>query len=439
MKRQDLTEFFNTDYVDAASYANLRQIPSFIDGAKNASRKIIYWTFTNNIKYDIKVSQYDSKVGEAMQSLHGSMAEVIVGLGKNYTGSNNLEWLTPDGNFGTRLINEASAPRYISAQGSEYMFNLLNKNDLSILEHQTFEGTKIEPKFLLPSLPMLLVNGSSGISSGFANKILPRNPKEIEKYLKYNLTGRNKTNKPFKNKPFYKGFKGDIVQGDIPSQWIIQGIVKMTGLVANITELPIGYSLKSYIKVLDKLEDEKKIKGYTDLSNKDFHFKVQFTREMLQKVKDPLDYLKLQKKITENYTVMNHENRVQVFESPDDIFQEYIKIKKIYLKKRKEHMVRSLSMDIRVLVSRYIFIKAVNDKTLVIANREIKDITTELGKIQKIIKVDDTYDYLIDMKIRSMTKERLLRLMQEIKDKKSTLDLVKSQTVEEMWLGDLDG
>ena len=87
------------------------------------------------------------------------------------------------GNFGTRSVQEASAPRYIFANGSKEFFELFKYEDDNILESQKFEGNKIEPKFYVPTLPMILINGSEGVSSGFAQKILPRNPENIKKYL----------------------------------------------------------------------------------------------------------------------------------------------------------------------------------------------------------------------------------------------------------------
>jgi DNA gyrase/topoisomerase IV subunit A len=75
-----ITEFFKSDYVDQASYDNLRKIASLVDGQKNAARKIIYTILQKNIKEKIKVSQLGSKVAEFAEYLHGNMDGVIVNL-----------------------------------------------------------------------------------------------------------------------------------------------------------------------------------------------------------------------------------------------------------------------------------------------------------------------------------------------------------------------
>ncbi len=279
LQSRKTSEFFNSEYINWASYDNLRKIASLVDGQKNAARKVLWFIQQKNQKQEIKVSQLDSKVAEATEYLHGSMEGVIVNLAQDYTGTNNINLLYPEGNFGTRLVPEASASRYIYTYGTKEFFEMFNKEDTNILEHQNFEGHQIEPKFLLPKLPLLLINGSEGISSGFAQKILPRNPKEIEKYIKYYLTHPEAPVKPFKNKPWFRGFKGEVHPGEEKNQWIIEGAFEVKDTTVTITELPIGYSLKSYKKVLDKIEDEKKIQSYKDYSQEDFHFVIKMDRK----------------------------------------------------------------------------------------------------------------------------------------------------------------
>ena len=439
LQTKDTSEFFNTEYCNYASYDNIRKIPSLVDGQKNAARKILWYSLTKNLKTEVKVSQLDSKVAEDTEYLHGSMAGVIINLAQDYIGTNNMNLMMPEGNFGTRLIPEASAPRYIYSYGSKELFEQLNVHDNAVLEHQEFEGHKIEPKFLLPKLPLLLINGAEGISSGYASKILPRNPTEIKKYLIYNLQGKNKTSRPFKNKPFYRGFTGDISQGETSKQWIITGTFIRKANKVHITELPIGYSLKAYKKILDKLEDDKKIITYDDNSNKKFEFIVQFNRKYLDSLSDSdiINLLKLQKKVSENYTVMNESNVVEVYDNINDIFQEYVKVKLKFLDDRKFNMISSISQNIRELVSKYMFIKAIQEDDLIIAKRDTDDVIKDLNKFTKIIKVEDSYNYLLNMSIRSLTTERMAKLLEEIKREKSTLDLVKKQTIEMMWLADL--
>jgi DNA topoisomerase-2 len=439
IKTKNTTEFFNSEYINWASYDNLRKIASLVDGQKNAARKVLWYVLTKNLKSEIKVSQLNSKVAEETEYLHGDMSGVIVNLAQDYTGTNNINLLSPEGNFGTRLVPEASASRYIYTYGTKELFEMFNPNDNPILEHQDFEGHRIEPKFLLPKLPVLLINGSEGISSGFAQKILPRNPKEIQKYIQYYLKKPDAPVKPFQNKPWYKDFKGEIKQGEDKNQWEIYGVFERKGNKVKITELPIGYNLKSYIKVLNKLEEDKKIIGYRDYSEDEFNFEVQFNRKYLDSLSDEklIELLKLKKKVSENYTVMSEKNTVEVFDSVNDILWEYIRVKKEYLQKRKDYMIQDLSNKIRLDVSKYIFIKSIVEDKLIINKRKTEDIIEDLKKIDKIIPRDNSYDYLLGMSIQSLTEERLNQLMNKIKTQKGELDKIKNQSIEEMWLEEL--
>jgi DNA topoisomerase-2 len=439
MNIKSTTDFFNTEYCNWASYDNLRKIASLVDGQKNAARKVLSYILKHNQKKEIKVSQLNSKVSEEYEYLHGDMSGVIVNLAQNYIGTNNINLLTPEGNFGTVLVPEASAPRYIYTYGSNDLFNLFNKDDDAILDIQIFEGKKIESKFLLPTLPLLLINGANGISSGFAQKILPRNPKDIIKYLKYYLKNPNRPKKPFKNKPFFNGFNGVIENGDNTKQWYIYGTFERQNNKVIITELPIGYTLKSYLKILDRLEDDKKIISYSDFSENSFLFEVKFNRKFLNTLTDEslIDLLKLKKTITENYTVMTEYNTIETFDNISDILWRFIEVKRIYLEKRKIYMLKQITKDIKLDVSRYVFIDSVIKGKIIVQNREEIDVIEDIDKTDKIIKKDDSYEYLLNMPVRSMTSTKLKALYDKIKKNKEELDILKDTTIEELWLKEI--
>ena len=437
MRTRKASEFFKNEYVNYASYDNIRKIPSLVDGQKNAARKILWFSLNKPLKNELKVSQLDSKVAEETEYLHGSMAGVIVKLAQNHVGTNNMNLMMPEGNFGTRLVPEASAPRYIYTYGSPALFSMFDRKDNDILEPQIFEGYQIEPKFMLPKLPILLINGGQGLTPGFASKILPRNPEDVKQYINYRLNQPNAPRKPFKNLPWFNGFKGTITKGE--GKFIIEGVATRSKNVVTIDELPIGYSLQGYLKVLDKLEDQKKIISYEDQSNKDFHFTVKFNKKVLDELSpdDLISLLKLRKVVTENYTVMNQFNRVEILDSVDDIMQKFIMVKFEYLTKRKEYLIESITEDIKLDISRYLFIQKVQNDEIIISKRAEQDIIEDIKKEPKIVTKNDNYGYLLGMQIRSMTEEKMKELLIQIKTKKAGLDKLKTQTIENMWLEDL--
>lgn len=437
-----IEDFLNTRLSNYASYDNLRKIGSYIDGLKNASRKVLYTIHEKNIKDTEKVSRLASKCSEFSDYLHGDgLWRVIVTLGQDFAGTNNIPLIQKFGAFGCRSNNEPGAPRYIHASGSKMFFNLFNYKDDEILINQTFEGTKIEPRFYVPTIPIILVNGSEGVSSGFAQKILARNPKSIIKYIQ-NFLNKKATKKDWLN-PFYNDFNGEIIRDpnfpDDPKKWLVNGKVeKVKSNVYRIKEIPFTYDLNSYLKVLDSLEESKTILSYSDMSDGDckLEFEVKVPKDF--KHEDVLKILKLQKPITENYTCIDENNKIRVFEDAEEIIKSFIDIKLKFIQKRKEFLEKSFQDELDILNSKILFITMVIDKKLKINNVPKEQVIEALSKVKKIVKVQDSYDYLLKMPIYSLTKEKVEDLKNQALSKSSELETLKKMSSEQIWLKDLE-
>jgi len=436
-----VTDFFANEYVDYSSYDNLRKIASIIDGQKNASRKVLWTLIKKNIKSEVKVSQLSSNIEQYTEYLHGSIAGVLTNMGKDYAGTNNLPLVQKSGNFGTRFIKDPSATRYIYASGSKNLFNYFDKNDTKNLIHQSFEGDDIEPRFLIPTLPILLINGSEGaISSGFSQEILPRNPDEIKKIVLNKLDGGKRR---AKMTPYYNGFKGVIIQGETHKQWLIKGcIARLSPNRVQISEIPTGNTLKGYTKFLDKLEDDKFISSYTDKSEDDkFLFEVKIPSKVLGKMTDDevLSKLKLIKTVSENYTCINHLNKIQVFENVEEMVDAFIDVKNKFMEFRKDSLIQEYNEDFRIAESKYKFIKMVTEDKIVINKRKKDDIIKELYSIgDKFFEIDGKLDYLLAMKITSLTKENMKELKESAKIAKQNLAELKSKTPQDLLIEDIN-
>jgi len=433
-----VSEFFKSEFVDYASYSTIRMMASAIDGMKNANRKIVYTIFDKNIKKPVKVSRLASTVSEYTEYLHGDISGVISGMGQYFAGSNNSPLLAAEGSFGNRFSNAPSAARYIYTNGTDFLFSVLNKEDDKILIEQLFEGEKIEPRFYLPTLPLIFINGANGIASGFKQTILGRNSKDIIKYLKAKLNGKNIK---FTAKPYYNGFNGKVEKSE-NNQWKIYGnFVRKSATVVEITELPIGIELSKYNKILDDLKDKNKITSYKDLSDKgQFKFEVKFKKEVLKKYDDLqiLERLKLVKTETEIYNAIDEDLRVRTFKTPDDLINYYYNIKIKYLEKRKSYLLDLYKNQIEHDLSKYTFIKMIVEDKLKINKRKTEAIIKDLDKVEKIIKHNNSYNYLLSMQISSLTKEQMDKLKKQINDKLNKIKELKTKTAEEIWLEDLN-
>lgn len=436
----DITEFFSTSYIDYGAYDNVRKIASAIDGMKISMRKCLYTVLDNNINTPIKVSQLMSKVSEKTNYLHGeqSLYGVIVGMAQNFIDSNNIPYFKREGAFGNRLIKEAAASRYIFTCKEKYLDLIFKDVDTEIIGKQLFEGDYIEPQVYVPIIPMLLINGSIGLTTGFSQKILQRNPKELIKWILCKLDNKKFTGELL---PWYNGFKGSVEKGTEDKSFVIKGHYnKLNGHEIEIDELPIGYDLRAYLDVLDKLVEDKKIKDYEDLSESNkFKIKVSFYRNQGLDINscDIIYELKLFKSFTECYTSLYENNKVVEYNSPIEILEDYYKVRYEFYKKRKENLVKKLDNTIRLTVSKYVFIKSIIDGVLIIKNKSIEDIEKDLGSIKNIIKNNDSYDYLLNMPMHSITKEKYIKLKEQLLVLKDEYKKLIETSIEQMWKNDL--
>lgn len=435
----DIKDFFNNELVNYASYDNLRKIASCIDGLKNASRKVMYTIHEKKIREKVKVSQLSSKCAEYSDYLHGdTLWNVIVTLGRDYPGTNNIPLIKKFGNFGTRCINESSAPRYIFAHGSDEFFDIFKYEDDPILEQQFFEGSRIEPRFYVPSLPMILVNGAEGVSSGFAQKILPRNPENLKKYIRQKIKGITPSQSLLN--PWFRGFRGEIFRdAEVDGKWYIKGKIEHISYTEyRITEIPLNYDLKSYIKTLNDLVDNGTITKWANRSDGEncMQFSVWIPRSQDCDDNGLCFLLKLIKPITENYTCIDENNKIIEFKSARDIIDHYIEVKLKFLAKRKEWTINSNKSEISILESKIKFLTMYIESKIKICRVPTEKIIKQLEDLS-FQKVDGSYNYLLSMPISSLTEDRLNALISDCNKLIDKNKELASTTPQDMWICEL--
>lgn len=433
-----VTQFYNEEYLQSANYQSFRTIASYIDGLKNGARKIIYTVDKYNITSDLKVSQLGSKVAEETEYLHGevSLYSTIVGLAQTYPGSNNINLLQPEGNFGTRFIPEASAGRYIYTKKTKIFDTIFNKDDKQILIPQQFEGEVIEPKFFTPIIPLILINGSEGIGNGFAQKILQRDHKEIISIIENYLKKGEKI--PKQIVPYVKGYKGSIKLNDGKVE-IIGKIDVVNSNTLKISEIPFTYNLQSYKNVLVDLEEKKIIKSFDDKSENDnYEFYIDCTREFTKTpMNELLDIFKLVKKVTENFTCIDENNAIIEFKDEKELLAAYIKIRLDYYVKRKKALLASLDDEAALYSNKILFIESVVNGSIIVNNKSKADIEKQITKV-KIKKIEESYDYLLRMPIYSLTKEKIEELKKQLSDTQIKITELKDKTEKDLWITDLE-
>lgn len=452
-----VTTFLDTELVDFASYSTLRAIGSLVDGQKNAARKVIH-TVQQKVKADTKVEILQGITATTTEYLHGpgALGGVIVNLAQDFAGSNNLPLLIREGIFGTRYNHSASAARYIFTNKEPYFDKIFRPEDNPILIEQVFEGTVIEPRFFVPTIPLLLVNGSEGIATGFAQKILPRDPKSVIEYITQYINGlKNDTDPdgfldegtrvlPDSNllRPSFVGFTGDVQATDKPNQYQIKGKFEKVALTKiRITEIPVQYELNEYNKFLEGLEEERVIRSYKDLSEDDkFLFEVDIDSKTLKDVAydDLLATLGLVKTVTENFTCINEKNRIEEYTNAVQVIHHFLRVKLDYVEKRRLYIIAKLEEELSIMKSKYFFIKGILDDTIIINKKTKQEIADQLDNTKYIIKVNDSYDYLTGMAIHSLSKDTFEKLASDIKKKKEFYDEFLKKTVYDIYLSDIE-
>jgi DNA topoisomerase II len=435
-KQLPLEGFFKNEYIDFSVYDNVRKLGNYIDGQKNASRKIVHTVLQQNIDKFVKVSNLGPKVQDYAQYLHGSLEGTIVNMTANYVGSgNNVPLLEGDGNFGSSFINDAAATRYIFARMNPILKQLYNKDDFVNLEHQDFEGAKIEPRFYVPVLPMLAINGSEGVSIGFAQKILPRKPKEIIKWVKQRASGERIT---ANLTPHWEGMSCTVNKGESKVQWEITGsFVRNTKHRITINSLPVGYTLKQYQAVLEKLVDDKVIKDYDDLSDNDvFEFEIQVDRAFGERTDEwIMTKLKLIKKVSENFTCIDENNKIVIFKGLKELLEAWY-VKRIeYNDKRKQHLLASMQEEMDYTNARAKFIQGVVDGAIELRNTKEAAVITQAEAYDAILQ--GRVKGFLGLPMRSLTTEEIAKLKAKAKALKSEITAYSKHTFEDILIQDL--
>ena len=432
-----VSDFFDNELRSYALYTvENRAIPSLIDGFKPSQRKIAHTAnqvWKTGKEKPMKVFQLGGLAASMTMFHHGSLDGTIIGMTQNF--KNSMPIFQGVGQFGSLRSPEAGAPRYVGVKFNEN-FRLLYQ-DFDLVIEQEEEGEKIEPKFFLPIIPTVLLNGGSGIAVGFATNILNRHPADLIKACLAVLKGK----KCPEVKPWINGFSGTFDRvPDAPKSWVIRGKynVKNTSTV-EVTEIPPGFTYEKYETHLENLIQKGTLVSYDDHSAETPHYILKFRRATLSQLvkRKRLDTtLKMQERVGENYTTLDETGSLKIFDAPEEIVEYFVNFRLKYYELRKEHKIRRLERDLRIASNRVRFIEEILSGNLKINNRPKRDIESDLVAMN-FDKEDKSYNYLLNMAIHSLTKEKADELRKLQKDKLAELEKAKKLTPTQMYETDL--
>ena len=432
-------EFVNRDLIHFSHYNLERSIPSMMDGLKTSQRKILFGCLKRNLTSKVKVAQLAGYVSEHAGYHHGEMSlnETIIGMAQDFVGSNNLPWLVPKGQFGTRLQGgkDSAASRYIFTYLQPFMKDLVPADDLPCLKYRDDDGLSVEPEWYAPVLPMLLVNGARGIGTGYSTFIPSYNPVALKNTLLRWLKGEDKD--ILKNvdlPPWYRGFKGTITPCtdgyDVTGKYSYNAKTK----TISVQDLPIEYWTSDFKEYLDSLCEKKDfVKDYTDTStDMDVNFEIVLKDDM--PIGEAAKKLGLVSRIkTTNMHAFNSRGNITKYTTVNEILAEYADARLALYGARKENMLRELNGKLPWHTSVVKFLTLICNDVIDLRKKPHADCV----KILETHQLTDIPD-LLKLPISSMTMENVAKHEAELARLRARIAEIEGTTPSQFWIADLE-
>jgi DNA topoisomerase-2 len=430
-------DFFDQSLRLYSAHSNIRGIPFIGDGFKEAQRKAIWGMLDRGENAGlISVERVSSHCAAVTDYHHGvgSMQGTLVGLAQDFAGSNNFNLLVPEGQFGSRRSHGASAPRYIETTLHENFRKIFRKDDDIILEQRKVGDLRIEPKYFIPLLPLILLNGAEGMGTGHATHIFCYSPDDLKKAIIKLLD-----KKPLENHslvPSWNGFTGKVERDKTNGQVKVTGDFKMVNSTEiRVIELPVGIQSDKYEEILMKLEDQGKIKSYKNASDDtgfEFIIKVPRTTSMVER-EELLKILKLEARDTENLTVWNPDGTIEKYESVEKLLADFVEWRLERYEDRRQKLIEVTQERIKWLNEVIRFIEYYLDNTQKFRNTGKKDLIALLTE-QKFTQPER----LLSMSIWTLTKDESESLYKKLEAEEKKLQSLTVDTPEKMYRRELN-
>ena len=441
-----VTDFLNNEMILFSIDDCKRSIPSMTDGLKESQRKILFSAFKRRLLYNdksIKVAQFSGYVAEHSSYHHGeqNLVDTTIKLAQTFVGSNNIPLFFNEGQFGSRLKNgdDAASGRYLFTKLNLPTRTIFRPEDDDFLKDRIEEGETVEKEFYVPIVPMILVNGcSAGIGSGFSSSIPSYKIEDIITQINNWLDRKDTVQKVFDEiKPWYRGFNGNIVVDG--KKIITEGVYeKIKEKTYKVTELPIGksnISIDKYEEFLKKLQEEKKITSFSSNCTEsivDFTINVTDDFEVSHKSLNLTDNV-----YTSNMVLFDPSNKIKRYESVQDILEEFCNVRYSLYEVRKEGIVKSMEEDLLYIRNKIKFIGEIINNTISLKERDDESLNKELTTKKYSLK-EGSYDYLLNIQVRSMTSKRVNELKDKEDELKKQLENYKKKTIKDIWKAEMD-
>jgi DNA topoisomerase-2 len=460
-------DFINKELIHFSNRDIERSIPNICDGLKESQRKILFACFKKRLfKDEIKVAQLSGYTSEVSCYHHGetSLQGAIIGMAQNFIGSNNINLLKPNGQFGTRLMNgdDAASPRYIHTLLTNLCRLIFKEEDNCILKYKKDDMTIIEPNYYIPIIPMVLVNGAIGIGTGFSTNVPNYNPEDIINQCKMICNNMEKEEIDIKNSddllkafniinsikftklfPYYLGYKGEII--DKEGKYTSKGVYKVEGNILTITEIPIGISIEDYKEFLEELYKNGKIKDFENhYTSKNIKFIIKLVANYnTANIENDFKLSSTRNLSINNLHLYSEKGNIGKYDNTSHIFKDWSSIRVTKYFERKQYQIEQMEKELVIISSKVQFILDIISGKIKILNVPNNDIIEKLQELKypKISSDNEStksYNYLLNMQISQLTKEKKDKLLKEKEKMEAELESLKKKTISKIWLEELN-
>ena len=300
---------------------------------------------------------------------------------------------------------------------------------------------------------MILVNGCSGIGTGFSTDVTNYNPQDIITLLTSKLQHNNLIHDHDLLQPYFFGFQGTIHKKDSCNYITMGKWNRVSPTIIDITELPVGSYIIPYKEFLEGFIDTGKDSGKSKIHIKDVqnltkdensqvHFKVEFKNSTELDHLIELNTLEKEFKLTKSFNINNmhlfNSNLILTkYNNPIDILDHYFIIRLEFYEKRRLFMVNKLYQELLILKNKIRFIQEYLDGTLDI-HKKSKNFIVQLLTDHNYHIVDNTFDYLTNLPIISFSIEKINDLQTSHDKKESEYVYYNTSTNKTLWLYDLE-
>ena len=421
-----------------------RAIPDVRDGLKPVQRRILFSMFKEKNTYDKPYKKSARAVGDVMGKYHphgdSSIYEAIVRMSQNW--KMKEPFVDMQGNNGSIDGDSAAASRYTEARLSEIANEMLRDIEKdTVAMAPNYDDTLLEPTVLPSRFPNLLVNGTTGISAGYATNIPPHNLGEVIDATIYRIDNPNSRLETIMN--FIKG-------PDFPTGAIIEGIsgikqayetgrgkimikskVSLEKNKIIIHEIPYEVNKALLVRKMDEIRIDKKIDGILEVRDESDKDGLQIAVD-LKKDANAENILNYFYKNTELQISYNFNDVVIVNRRP--MLMGLLGILDAYIAHQKEIVTRRSQFDLKMAKIRYHIVEGLI-KALSILDEVIKTIRASKNKGDAILNLVKSYDFtekqadaIVTLQLYRLTntdvvalEEEKVKLLEEMKELEAIL------------------